>query len=110
MHRPSWLALILVLGLALAPAPADAQQLVQSQALDQLQDQNQVVDQAEAGQAGGNFDNVAFEGELPASFDGPPVPVPPQVVSRDDNGRVTIRAVRVGEELVIDGRLDEPIY
>ncbi len=71
-------------------------------------------DRAEAaGQVDGNgglFDNGTFVGELPEGFDGPPPPVPPQVVSRDDSGRVTIRAVRIGEELVIDGRLDEPVY
>ena len=71
-------------------------------------------DQAEtAGQldeARGVFDSGIFVGELPATFDGPPPPVPPHVATRDENGRVTIRAVRIGEELVIDGHLDEPVY
>jgi len=58
----------------------------------------------------GVFENGTFTGELPVTFDGPAPPTPPNVISRDENGRVTIRAIRVGEELVIDGRLDEPIY
>ncbi len=110
-RRPYCLAPILALGLALTTTPAHAQQTVRVQVPGQLSDQQDEQDQAEtAGQSSGNFDNVAFDGELPVSFDGPAPPVPPQVVSRDDNGRVTIRAIRIGEELIIDGRLDEPIY
>ena len=45
-----------------------------------------------------------------SSIDGPPAPVAPEVVSRDAEGRVTIRAVRLTEPLVIDGLLREPIY
>jgi hypothetical protein len=37
-------------------------------------------------------------------------PVPPSVVSRDADGRVTVRAVRSREALRIDGRLEEPDY
>jgi hypothetical protein len=43
-------------------------------------------------------------------FDGPPPPVPPDVIARDSDGRTTIRAVRVAEALRIDGALDEPLY
>ena len=43
-------------------------------------------------------------------IDGPPPPVPPEVVSRDAQGRVTMRAVRLEEGLVLDGRLDERVY
>ena len=43
-------------------------------------------------------------------IDGPPPPVPPEVVSRDAQGRATIRAVRVTGGLQLDGRLDEPVY
>ena len=42
--------------------------------------------------------------------DGPPAPVAPEVVSRDAQGRVTVRAVRLTEPLVIDGLLRDPIY
>ena len=40
----------------------------------------------------------------------PPPPIPPEVISRNAAGQVTIRAVRLTEELSIDGVLDESIY
>ena len=40
----------------------------------------------------------------------PGAPVPPAVVTRAADGRVTVRAVRIPESPVIDGRLDDPIY
>ena len=43
-------------------------------------------------------------------IDGPPAPIAPNVVSRDSQGRVTVRAVRLPEGLNVDGRLDDPIY
>jgi hypothetical protein len=45
----------------------------------------------------------------PAAVD-PVVPVAPDVMARDVNGRTTVRAVRLTEPLRIDGRLDEDIY
>ena len=47
---------------------------------------------------------------LGVTIDGPPPPVPPAMVSRDDRGRVTVRAVSLDEPLVIDGRLDDAVY
>ena len=47
--------------------------------------------------------------EGPAS-EGPPPPSAPASVSRDGQGGATLRAHRVAEGLVIDGRLDEPVY
>ncbi len=47
---------------------------------------------------------------LPPLVDGPPPPVPPEVINRDEQGRVTARAVRVDEPIRIDGELDEAIY
>ena len=44
------------------------------------------------------------------TFDGPPVPIPPAVISRDASGRVTVRAQRLATPLRIDGRLDEAVY
>jgi len=44
------------------------------------------------------------------AIDGPPPPVPPAMVARDDRGRVTLRAVRLEDPLVVDGRLDDPVY
>ena len=37
-------------------------------------------------------------------------PIPPAVVAKDAQGRITLRAVRLDRPLVIDGRLDDPIY
>ena len=48
--------------------------------------------------------------ELPFVFEGPPPPPLPQVVARDQAGRVTIRAMRLTTPLRIDGALDEPFY
>ena len=47
---------------------------------------------------------------LPSAFDGPPPPEPPAVVTRDDSGRATVRAVRLAAPLRIDGLLDEVLY
>ena len=43
-------------------------------------------------------------------IDGPPAPQPPEVISRDAAGRVTVRAVRLAEPIELDGSLDEPVY
>ena len=43
-------------------------------------------------------------------IDGPPPPVAPATITRDANGRATVRAVRVAEPLDIDGTLDEAVY
>ena len=43
-------------------------------------------------------------------IDGPPAPMPPQVVSRDARGGATVRAVRLPQPLALDGRLDEAVY
>ena len=45
-----------------------------------------------------------------SAIDGPPAPVPPATITRDANGRATIRAVRLDPPLQLDGVLDEPIY
>ena len=42
--------------------------------------------------------------------DGPAPPLPPEVVSRDDQGRTTIRAIKLSEGIRLDGVLDEPVY
>ena len=41
---------------------------------------------------------------------GPPRPVPPEVITRDGNGRVVVRAIHLSEPLRIDGNLDEEVY
>jgi hypothetical protein len=51
---------------------------------------------------------VLSAGQTP--FDGPPAPQAPEVIARDDQGRVTVRAVRLASPLRLDGQLDEPFY
>ncbi len=46
----------------------------------------------------------------PLPFFSPPAPVAPEVVARDDKGRITVRATRLNEPLVLDGRLDDAVY
>ena len=41
---------------------------------------------------------------------GPSPPAPPAVVSRDAEGGVTLRAIRIDGPLTVDGRLDDEIY
>jgi hypothetical protein len=41
---------------------------------------------------------------------GPLPPALPETISRDDQGRATVRAVRLSAPMGIDGRLDEVIY
>jgi hypothetical protein len=46
----------------------------------------------------------------PADVDGPPSPVAPAVITRDEKGGATMRAVRIDTPLKIDGQLDEEVY
>jgi hypothetical protein len=48
--------------------------------------------------------------DLPFAIDGPPPPVAPDIITRDDSGRATVRAVQLASPLRVDGRLDEEIY
>ena len=43
-------------------------------------------------------------------IDGPPAPEPPAVMTRDEDGRTTVRAIRLDEGIRLDGVLDEPVY
>ena len=38
------------------------------------------------------------------------MPIAPDVVARDDQGRTTVRATRLTQEIRLDGRLDEAVY
>ena len=49
-------------------------------------------------------------GPAPAPPTSPPAPTLPFTISRDDQGRATVRAVRVTTPMRIDGQLDEAIY
>ena len=46
----------------------------------------------------------------PQGFEGPPAPVPPAAITRNDEGRATIRAYRFRGPIRIDGVLDEAHY
>ena len=43
-------------------------------------------------------------------IEGPPPPLPPAVINRDDAGNATVRAVRLTEPIDIDGQLFETFY
>ena len=43
-------------------------------------------------------------------IDGPPAPLPPAVMTRDAEGRTTVRAIRLDDAIRLDGVLDEPVY
>ena len=46
----------------------------------------------------------------PGFIDGPPPPLPPDVIRRDEARRATIRAVEVDAPIRLDGQLDERVY
>lgn len=47
---------------------------------------------------------------LPFAIDGPPPPVPPATIARDQSGRATVRAIRLEVPLRVDGQLNEAVY
>jgi len=51
-------------------------------------------------------------GESPSRVEigNPPPPVPPATIRRDEQGRATVRAIRLTETIRVDGRLDEQVY
>ena len=56
---------------------------------------------------------VQVEGQderRPMVIDGAPAPVLPASITRDDRGRATVRAIRLSEPIVLDGRLEESVY
>ncbi len=44
------------------------------------------------------------------AIDGPPAPIAPAVVTRDNAGHATVRAIRLDSPLTVDGKLDEDVY
>ena len=47
---------------------------------------------------------------LVAAIDGPAPPTAPDVISRGEDGKVTVRATELRQPLQIDGRLEENVY
>jgi uncharacterized protein DUF5916/cellulose/xylan binding protein with CBM9 domain len=47
---------------------------------------------------------------LSVAIDGPAPPEAPDMISRDESGRATVRAIRLREALHLDGKLDEAVY
>jgi hypothetical protein len=43
-------------------------------------------------------------------IDGPPAPIPPEVITRGAGGKVTVRAIKLNAPLTVDGKLDEEVY
>ena len=52
----------------------------------------------------------ALDSALESRILGPPAPAAGEAVSRDAEGRVTLRAFRLSEPLTVDGVLDDPVY
>jgi len=44
------------------------------------------------------------------AIDGPPPPVPPEVITRRADGQATVRAIKLATPLKVDGVLDEEVY
>ena len=44
------------------------------------------------------------------AIDGPPPPVPPEVITRRADGQATVRAIKLAAPLRVDGVLDEEVY
>ena len=44
------------------------------------------------------------------AIDGPPAPIPPEVITRDGSGKATVRAIKLTTPLTVDGKLDEEVY
>ena len=45
-----------------------------------------------------------------SSIDGPPRPIPPEVITRVESGQATVRAIKLAAPLTLDGKLDEDVY
>ncbi len=68
---------------------------------------------AQSAQPSGGDGNTSGTASSPAatvpSFS-PAAPIAPEVMTRDAEGRITARATRLVEPLVVDGKLDDPVY
>ena len=63
-----------------------------------------------ASDASARFERTGPTENAVLHVDAPPEPIAPEVITRDAEGRATVRAVRVSQPLRIDGALDEALY
>ena len=69
------------------------------------------VGDSDAGDVSRNPSALSISGgAAPGVIDGPPPPIPPEVITRDEQGRATIRAIKLTEGIRLDGQLDEQVY
>ena len=72
---------------------------------------SRVVGDPEPGAVSGIPSTLSINGFAAVGvIDGPPPPMPPAVISRDERGRATIRAIKLTEGIRLDGQLDERVY
>src|SRR5689334_19811969 len=57
-----------------------------------------------------SFGGVELRGQAALPIDGPPAPVPPEVITRAASGQATVRAIKLTSPLKVDGQLDEEVY
>jgi hypothetical protein len=69
-----------------------------------------VVASAQESAGSGPAGAPAAGGAAAAAIDGPPAPVAPSTITRDDKGQATVRAIRLIASLDVDGQLDESVY
>ena len=100
MRRLEWLTVGATVVLAIALTPLAAAQEIAGTAT-RSEEPGRVADQLFPG----NLGTVVLD-----QIQGPPPPVPPAVVARDELGRVTVRAIKLVEGIRVDGRLDEEVY
>ena len=55
-------------------------------------------------------DQQSVSSSMASRILGPPAPAAGEAVSRDADGRVTLRSFRLSEPLTVDGVLDDPVY
>ena len=75
---------------------------------DPLPAPGRAVGDPDAGEVSGIASTSSISGV--GVIDGPPPPMPPEVIRRDEEGRATIRAIKLTEGLRLDGQLDERVY
>ena len=57
-----------------------------------------------------SFGGAELRGQVAPPTDGPPAPVPPEVITRAASGQATVRAIKLTSPLKVDGQLDEDVY